>query len=177
MTVERIGRYLALKARDRYSAASRNGQLNVLSLILKAAARRHLIPVNPVASIKRPKEPKREWRILSPSEVVAIERAFDGLITEAERDGTATTSSSFAGSSSSTPQPAFGLVRQQDSAGAASTWLIPLVLTCGWRKPGATAGRTLPSQKPGSAPSIWGGSSPRSYSNIAPGPPSTAMTT
>lgn len=85
MTVERIGRYLALKARDRYSAASRNGQLNVLSLILKAAARRHLIPVNPVASIKRPKEPKREWRILSPSEVVAIERAFDGLITEAER--------------------------------------------------------------------------------------------
>jgi integrase len=84
LTVERIERYLASKARDGYSAASRNRQLNVLSLILKSAVRRHLIPVNPVASIKRPREPKRAWRILSPAEVVAIERSFDELIREAE---------------------------------------------------------------------------------------------
>jgi integrase len=85
--VERIERYLAAKAEAGYSSGSRNRQLNVLSLIMRAAVRRHLIATNPVALVDRPREKRRRWRILTPEEVAAVERAFDELIAEeAEAD-------------------------------------------------------------------------------------------
>jgi hypothetical protein len=39
---------------------------------------------NPVPSVRRPREPRRRWRILTPSEVGAVERAFAELVDGAE---------------------------------------------------------------------------------------------
>jgi site-specific recombinase XerD len=86
MTVERIEQYVAAKLRAGFSPASVNRQLNVLSLIMKAAVKRRLVATNPVPLVDRPREEMRRWRILSPSETVAIERAFDELVDEAETD-------------------------------------------------------------------------------------------
>src|SRR5262249_52665166 len=78
--------YLAEKAKDGFSAGSRNRQLNVLSFVCKHAKRQKLIRDNPVPDVERPREARRKWRILTPTEVGEIERAFDDLITEAEAD-------------------------------------------------------------------------------------------
>ena len=86
VTVERIERYLAAKRRAGFSAASCNRQLNVLSLILRAALRRGLISSNAVALVDRPREQRSRWRIFSPSEVVAIEKALNQLVVEAETE-------------------------------------------------------------------------------------------
>ena len=48
--------------------------------------RRGLVRSNAVALVDRPKEPRRRWRILSPQEVGAVERALDDLIASAETD-------------------------------------------------------------------------------------------
>jgi integrase len=63
-----------------------NRCLNVLSLVLKAAVKRRLLIANPVALVHRPKEEQARWRIFTPSEVGAVERAFNDLITEAETE-------------------------------------------------------------------------------------------
>jgi integrase len=86
VTVERIERHLAGKRRGGLSGATLNRQLNVLSLVMGAALRRGLVRANPVALVERPREARRKWRILSPAEVGAVERAFDELIGEAEND-------------------------------------------------------------------------------------------
>jgi integrase len=54
--------------------------------VLSLALRRHLIRVNPVALVDRPREPRRRWTILSPAEVVLVERAFVELVDEADTD-------------------------------------------------------------------------------------------
>jgi integrase len=79
VTVDRIERYLAAKARDGLSPGTRNRHLNMLSLAMRAAVRRGLIPSNPVPLIDRPRERRGKWRILSPAEVEAIEQAFEEL--------------------------------------------------------------------------------------------------
>jgi integrase len=90
ITVERIERFLVAKRRQGLSPGSLNRQLNVLSLVLRAAKRRGLIRDNPVSLVDRPREQRRRWRILSPAEVAAVERSLDELIAEAgdehERD-------------------------------------------------------------------------------------------
>jgi site-specific recombinase XerD len=86
LTVDRIENYLAGKRRAGLSPASCNRQLNVLSLIVRAALRRGLIGTNPSLLVDRPKERRRKWRIFTPVEVGAVERAFDELIAEAETD-------------------------------------------------------------------------------------------
>jgi integrase len=86
VTVEEIERFIAGQLRVGFSPASVNRQLNVLSLIMKAAVKRRLSLANPVPLVDRPREPRRRWRILSPSETVAVERAFDELVVEAETD-------------------------------------------------------------------------------------------
>jgi integrase len=45
--------------------------------------RQGLVRANPVAAVERPREPRRRWRILSPTEVARIERAFLELAGEA----------------------------------------------------------------------------------------------
>jgi len=82
--VEVIERYAAEKRQAGYEPRTVNRHLNVLSLILGAAVKRKLARANPVALVDRPKDPRRRWRILSPIEVRAVERAFDELIEEAE---------------------------------------------------------------------------------------------
>jgi integrase len=86
VTVERIERCVATKMRAGFSPASVNRQLNVLSLILKAAVKRRLVVTNPIPLVDRPREPQQRWRIFTPAELMAIESAFDELIAQAESD-------------------------------------------------------------------------------------------
>ena len=84
--VERIDSFLAKKRRAGLAPATLNRALNVLSLILGAAVKRGLVRVNVVSLVDRPKEQRRRWRILTPAETVAVERAFDALVAEADND-------------------------------------------------------------------------------------------
>ena len=74
--VAQLERYLAAKRREGLQPRTLNRQLNLLNLILNAAARQQLVRLNPVSAIDRPREPRRRWTILSPFEVGRIERAF-----------------------------------------------------------------------------------------------------
>jgi integrase len=86
VTVEAIEKFVAVKLRAGYSPATVNRQLNVLSLLLRSAVKRQLVRVNPIPLVDRPRESQRRWRILSPPETVAVERAFDQLIAHAKTD-------------------------------------------------------------------------------------------
>jgi integrase len=86
VTVARIERFLAAKAKAGYSAGTRNRILNVLSLMLRAAQKQNLIRENPIPLVDRPKERRRSWRIFKPEEVAAVEQALDEMIAEAEND-------------------------------------------------------------------------------------------
>lgn len=86
LSLERIEAFLAKQRKGGLSAGSVNRQLNVLSLVLNHARRRGLVRENPVSLVDRPREPRRKWRILTPVEVGAVERALDELIEEAESD-------------------------------------------------------------------------------------------
>ena len=81
--VARIEAYVATK-RKKYASRTINRHLNVLNLILSSALRRGLVRTNPVTLVDRPREPRRRWRILSPAEVGAVERAFAEMIEEAK---------------------------------------------------------------------------------------------
>jgi integrase len=83
LDVKRIEECVAAKRRA-YAARTINRHLNVLNLLLAAALRRGLIRSNPVPSVNRPREPRRRWRILTPTEVGSVERAFAELIAEAK---------------------------------------------------------------------------------------------
>ena len=88
--VERIERYLAARRKEGLAPATLHRQLAMLSLIMTAAVRRKLVRENPVPLVERPKAVRRKWRILTPAEVRAVERAFDELIADVEgreRDG------------------------------------------------------------------------------------------
>jgi integrase len=83
--VQRIEAYEARAIRQGVSARSVGSHLRVLNLILKSALKQRLIAFNPVALADRPRVQEKEWRILSPVEIVATEHAFDELIEE-EKD-------------------------------------------------------------------------------------------
>ena len=51
----------------------------VMSADLKAALQHGLVRANPIALVDRPRGPRRKWRILTPAETVAVERALDAL--------------------------------------------------------------------------------------------------
>lgn len=78
--VARVERYIATKRKGGLTGATVNRHLNVLSLVMKAALRQGLVRLNPVALVERPKEPLTEWRILSPTDVAAVERAVTEMI-------------------------------------------------------------------------------------------------
>jgi site-specific recombinase XerD len=86
VTVEAIEKFIAAKLRAGYAPASVNRQLNVLSLLMRAAVKRRLATMNPISLVDRPRESQRRWRILSPSETVGVERAFDQLLAKAKSD-------------------------------------------------------------------------------------------
>ena len=60
----------------KYSAKTVNIQVNVLHDVLKGAAADELIPANPVPGSSRPKVKRNRWRILQPTEVPAVSKAF-----------------------------------------------------------------------------------------------------
>jgi integrase len=77
-----LDRYLARK--QKLAPRTRNRHLNLLHSLFKAAEGRGLVRSNPVSAVERPREPRRRWRILTPGEIGAVERAFAELVDEAE---------------------------------------------------------------------------------------------
>jgi integrase len=82
--VERIEGYIAKMRSKGLGPRTVNRHLNLLSLILGSAVKRQFIASNPMQFVDRPPEPRRRWRILTPIEVRAVEKAFDELIAEAK---------------------------------------------------------------------------------------------
>jgi integrase len=81
---ELIDRYIARKRRTNLKGSTINRHLNLLSLLFSTAIKQGLVRENPVALIDRPREPRNRWRILTPPEVRAVEKAFEELIAEAK---------------------------------------------------------------------------------------------
>jgi integrase len=80
-----LERYIGRKRRDGLGPRTINRHLNLLNEIFVAAAKRRppLVRSNPVSAVDRPREPRRRWRILTPSEIGRVERAFGEIISEA----------------------------------------------------------------------------------------------
>jgi integrase len=85
LDVRRLESYVAAKRRDGLAPRSLNRHLNLLHAILGAAIKRQLIRSNPVLAVERPREPRRRWTILSPTEIGRVARAFAELA-KAETD-------------------------------------------------------------------------------------------
>jgi integrase len=64
----------AAKAKGGASTVSRD--LAILHAIFDSAERQELIGSNPAKRIERPRQPRRRWRLLEPSEVPAVSKAF-----------------------------------------------------------------------------------------------------
>jgi integrase len=82
-----LDRYLARKRAQKpkpLAPRTLNRHLNLLHSLFKAAEGRGLVRSNPVSAVERPREPRRRWRILTPSEIGAVERAFTELVDEAK---------------------------------------------------------------------------------------------
>jgi len=84
--VQRVERYIADKRGSGLAPRTVNRHLNLLRLLFAEALSRSLVRSNPVVSVKRPREPRRRWRILTPADAVRVERAFGELIAEASGD-------------------------------------------------------------------------------------------
>jgi integrase len=86
VTIQRIEAHLAAARKAGLAPGTLHRQLSTLSLVLRSAKREGLIRDNPVPDVDRPKSDRRKWRILSPTEVGLVIRAFDALISEATTD-------------------------------------------------------------------------------------------
>jgi integrase len=64
------------EAMQTYTAKTVQQHVNILSGIFSSALAEELIDRNPVAGVERPKVRRRRWRILTPSEVGRVARAF-----------------------------------------------------------------------------------------------------
>jgi Phage integrase, N-terminal SAM-like domain len=81
-----VERYIVAKRRAGLGPRTINRQLNLMHELYKSAVRRKLARENPVSDVDRPKEPRRRWRILTPVEISAVERALRELAEEADDD-------------------------------------------------------------------------------------------
>jgi integrase len=81
-----IEKYVSRKLRAGASPRTVNSHLQVLGLICKAALKRRLIQANPVLLVDRPRQQQKEWHILTPSEIGAVDRAYGELIGDATDD-------------------------------------------------------------------------------------------
>jgi integrase len=86
ITLELVERYVVARRRSGLSGASVNRTLDVLSSIFRSALRRGLVGSNVVSLVERPREGRRRWRIFSPAEVTAVERALNELVVVAASD-------------------------------------------------------------------------------------------
>jgi hypothetical protein len=117
--VPELDRYLVRKRRAGFAPGTLNRHLNLLHALFKAAEGRGLIRSNPVSAVDRAREPRRRWRILSPVEVVRVERAFVELVDGAERES-GPGESRAAWCSSPSSRPACAAARSSGCAGATS---------------------------------------------------------
>jgi integrase len=83
ISVSDIERYVASKRRAGYAPRTVNLHLNLLHKLFASAVRRQLLRANVVSVVERPRPPRRRWTILNPSDVRAVEAAFEALIAEA----------------------------------------------------------------------------------------------
>jgi site-specific recombinase XerD len=81
-----LDRYVADRLAAGAAPASVNRELNVLSLIVRNARKRRLLRENPVELVDRPRERRRRWRILTPTEVGRVRTAFELLMREATEE-------------------------------------------------------------------------------------------
>ena len=84
VTAEAVEAYLRSKRGQGLAPASLHRHLATLSLILKSAHRKRLVRENPIPLVERPKAARKRWRILSPVEGVAVQKAWDAMIEEAD---------------------------------------------------------------------------------------------
>ncbi len=61
---------------ETFAAKTVNIHVNLLHDVLKSAVADELIPTNPAAGVERPKVKRNRWRILQPTEVPAVSKAF-----------------------------------------------------------------------------------------------------
>jgi integrase len=86
ITVAKLEGWMAARRKAGVAAATLQRHLGCLSLLLDEARRQDLLRENPLPLVRRPRAPRRRWRILSPPELRAVEGAFRELIGEAEGD-------------------------------------------------------------------------------------------
>jgi integrase len=84
LDVAALDRYVADRLRERLAPGSVNRHLNVISLVVRAARKQGLLRANPVELVDSPREPRRRWRILDPSEVARVRTAFAEFVAEAQ---------------------------------------------------------------------------------------------
>lgn len=82
-----VAEYIA-KAGKTYSAKTINFDISVLYAIMDYGILHELIVTNPAAKAPRPKNGKKKWRILTPQEIQAVDKAFDDVEFESEEDRT-----------------------------------------------------------------------------------------
>jgi integrase len=70
-----VAEYVAAQSHH-YEASTVSRDVGVLHDVLATALREELVDSNPAAGAEHPKLPKRRWRILQPSEVTRIAKAF-----------------------------------------------------------------------------------------------------
>lgn len=80
VNVARVEKYVSDSSASGLGPGTINRHLNVLRLILKAAVKRGIVRQNAVTLADRPREPRRRWRILSPVEIRAVEKAFVEMV-------------------------------------------------------------------------------------------------
>ncbi len=85
VTVARIERFLKVQRAVSYTKAKHSRTM--LSMVLGFAARRELIPRNPIKEVSRMKAPKRTPKALTPEQIAAIREAARHYRTSAETMG------------------------------------------------------------------------------------------
>lgn len=77
--LEQLESYIAGRRKKGLGPGSINRHLNVLNLLFTAAIKRGALRANanPVPLLERPKEPRRRWTILTPTEIARVAKGFE----------------------------------------------------------------------------------------------------
>jgi integrase len=70
-----IAAYIATQS-ETLGASTVSQDVSVLGDIFKTAKREELVDTNPVEGAERPKQPRRHWRVLTPTEIARIRASF-----------------------------------------------------------------------------------------------------
>ena len=69
-----------------YAGKTVNFDVSVLYAVFEYAKAHEMVDSNPAARAPRPKNGKKKWRILTPEEIQAVDKAFDDVEFESEKD-------------------------------------------------------------------------------------------